>query len=68
MDGPDMPESQTSPKPYTYSRKRTAEVLDVHIDTVDNMVERGELERVQLTSRKCGITVRSIERLIGEAR
>ena len=49
------------------SQKTAAELLDVCVDTIENMVERGDLERIRLTSRKYGITWRSLQRLVGEA-
>jgi hypothetical protein len=51
----------------TVSQKRAAQILDVCVDTIENMVARGELERVRVTSRKYGITWRSLQKLVGEA-
>ena len=55
-------------KPLCVSRTHAAEILDVSLDTIDRMIERGRLKRVQLSSRKPGIIYSSIEALIGEAR
>jgi hypothetical protein len=49
------------------SQKRAAQMLDVCVDTIEAMVERGDLERVRLSARKLGIKVSSITKLIGEA-
>ena len=54
-------------QPFAVSRKTAAELIDCHVDTIDNMVERGELERVKLTKRKVAITWRSLQKLVGEA-
>lgn len=55
-------------KPFCVSRKHAAELLDVSVDTIDRMIQRGHLKRVQLSSRKPGIIYSSLEALIGEAR
>jgi transposase len=49
-----------APVRLIYSRKNAAKALDVSLKTVDNMVARGELELVRLTSRKVGITAKSL--------
>ena len=50
------------------SQRTAAEALDVCVDTIENLVSRGQLERVKITGKKWGITWRSLERLVhGEA-
>ena len=51
------------------SQKTAAEMLDLCVDTIEAMAARGELERVRLTSRKYGITMRSLLKKVhgGEA-
>ena len=46
---------------------QAAKMLDVCTDTVEALAERGDLERVRISSRKYGIKVRSLLKLIGEA-
>jgi hypothetical protein len=47
------------------SQQRTARMLDVCIDTVETLVKQDKLERVRLSTRKYGITMRSILKLAG---
>jgi hypothetical protein len=56
--------------PFIVSRHKTAKLIDCSVDHVDDLVERGELEKVPTGVRKVGITMRSIKRLVnaGEAK
>jgi hypothetical protein len=56
--------------PLCVSRHKTAKLIDCSIDHVDDLVERGELEKVATGLRKVAITMRSIKRLVnaGEAK
>ena len=49
------------------SQKTAAEMLDVCVDTIENLVKRGQLDRVRITGRKYGIPVSSLQKLV-EAR
>ena len=46
------------------SRNEAARQLDVSLDTIDRMVARGELEKIQVSTRKVAITTRSLLRLL----
>ena len=59
--------SDPNVQPLVVSLKRAAQVLDVSEDTVERLVERGDLRRVQLSARRVGITWHSLQKLIGEA-
>ena len=48
----------------TVSRDHTAELLDCSPDHIDDLANRGQLERIKIGKRKVAITMRSIERLI----
>ncbi len=59
---------QNLPERLAVSDKTAAKVLDVCPDTIKAMVARGELERVILTSKKHGVTWRSlVKKAHGEA-
>lgn len=60
--------SYDEPPRVVLSRKKTAIALDVSEDTVDRLVERGELEAVQISLRRKGITWASILRKGAPAR
>ncbi len=51
----------------TVSQREAARLLGLCVDTVVSMAERGDLERVRLSACKYGITMRSLEKLIGGA-
>ena len=53
----------TTPR-LVYSTRRAAEALDVSEDTVRRMVAKGDLELVQLSERRQGVTARSIHALL----
>jgi len=57
-ENPDLPR-------LVVSQRTAAKALDVCTKTIENMVARGELERVNVTSRKYGITWRSLMKLAG---
>ena len=61
-----MTELHPRPKHLVVSQKTAAEALDVCVDTIENMVARGKLDRVKVTSRTYGITWRSLQKLVGE--
>ena len=46
------------------SKKGAAKALDCSVDTVDRLVARGDLERVQLSPRRVGVTWRSMLKLL----
>jgi len=48
-------------------QQRAAHMLDCGIDLIESMVAQGRLERIRLAQRKYGITMRSLNKLIGEA-
>jgi transposase len=52
------------PRRLVISEKKAAAELDVSPDTIRRMVARGDLERVNLSARRHGITTRSIHKLI----
>ena len=47
------------------SQREAARLLDCSIDLIETLSERGDLERVRLSERKLGITMRSLEKLAG---
>ena len=49
------------------SRRKTAATLDCSIDHVDDLVNQGLLEKVQIGPRRVAINWRSILKLVGEA-
>ena len=61
-----MTDAQHKPQRLAVSQQTAAAMLDVCVDTLENMVARGELERSRITTRKYGITCRSLKKLIGE--
>jgi hypothetical protein len=61
------PNNPVLPERLVVSDKNAARALDVCVDTIKAMVERGELERVILTSKKHGVTWRSVLRKAGVA-
>jgi orotate phosphoribosyltransferase-like protein len=52
--------SYDEPQRVVVSKKRAAAALDVSVDTIDRLVARGELESVQVSDRRVGVTWRSI--------
>ena len=54
------------PPRLTVSQNEAARLLDVCRDTVIAMAERGELERVRISTRKYGIKFSSLQKLLGE--
>ena len=51
------------PERLVASRARTAILLDCSKDHVDDLVARGDLEKIPLGPKKVGITMRSILKL-----
>jgi hypothetical protein len=49
-------------------RKKVAKILNVSVDTVDNLFEWGLLDRIHVSPRRVCTTVRSIRKRIGAAR
>jgi predicted site-specific integrase-resolvase len=47
------------------SRPHAAKMLDVCVGTIDNWVDAGRLEKIQLSTKRVGITMRSIRKLTG---
>jgi hypothetical protein len=52
-------------QPLVVSQQRAAVLLDVCVDTIEDMARRGDLERVRLSRRKYGITMRSVRKKAG---
>ena len=55
-----MEDNPKLPERLVVSDKNAARILDVHPDTIKAMVARNELERVVLTKKKHGVTMRSV--------
>ena len=56
-----------SDKPLVVSRQKAAADLGVCLKTIDNMVGRGQLEKVQISDGRVGITWRSLVKRAGVA-
>lgn len=47
------------------SKKTAAAAIDVSLDVIKDLVARGELDQVQVSPRRVGITWASLLRLVG---
>jgi hypothetical protein len=63
-DGVNVMIDLDEPRRLVVSEKSAAVELGVSRDTIRRMVARGDLERVQISPRRIGITSRSILKLI----
>jgi hypothetical protein len=56
--------SEQNFEPFAVSRRTAAKTLDCSICHIDDLVDMGQLDRVQLGVRRVGITWRSLKRLV----
>ena len=55
--------SETDLQPLVVSKKDAAKMIGVSDDTIDRLVDQGDLDRVQLSTRRVGITYKSLRAL-----
>jgi hypothetical protein len=60
--------NESQPQPLLVSRKEAARMMSVSTDTIDSLLSQKRLERVEISERRIGITLESLNRLVaGEA-
>jgi hypothetical protein len=52
------------PQPFAVSRLTASKLFDCSLDTIDRLVARGVLEKVQVGPRKVAVTMRSLQKLL----
>lgn len=52
--------------PFAVSRQTAAKLYDCSVDHIDDLVDRGQLERIEIGKRRKAITWRSLQKLSGE--
>jgi hypothetical protein len=50
--------------PFAVSKNTAAKLFEVSLDTIERMVARGDLEKIQVSTRKVAITWRSLQKLL----